>query len=653
MIGKRILAGAMAALLLAACPGLESCAEEGQEAPAAEGTEAPQPEKTPEELAAEEEARKNAIYEIIPDSNNLPGWPEGPKVHAASAIVMDMESGAVLYAKAAEEQHFPASITKLLTTLVALETGEPDDTVTFSEDSISFLEPGDASIGMLVGEQLSLNDALHAVLLASANEVSYAVAENMGIKMGGTYQTFIDRMNERAIELGCTGSHWVNANGLHDDQHFTTAHDMARIAAAVYQYEPFQHLMGSLEYTIAPTSLKNEPRTCWQNHKMLWPENEYYYEFCRGGKTGYTDQSGTTLVTMADNGQMRLAAVVMADYGVQAYEDTRAMLDYAFGNFTKVTIADKETSGDIETFQDEGAYVVLPAGVDFTQLECQISTVEGEAGTGNVSFDRWIEVLTAPPAPPAETPAEGEQPAADGSQPGADGTPAGAPADGAQPGAEGAADGSQPGAEGAADASQPGAGGTPAADGTAPAAVGAVPASAEGTQPGTDGAAPAGADGAQPGTDGTQTGAGENGDASGNQGLSGTGENPDDASSGQDGADPASGTAENGENDAGFGSERAGTIVYTYAGQEAGHAAVVLNQSYFGEGSEIEWTPADGSKRKSKETAPKKQGGLSVRQMIIAGGAAVLLVAVAGVGMSRRKRTQERKRRNRKNNGIS
>lgn len=650
MIGKRILAGAMAALLLAACPGLESCAEEGQEAPAAEGTEAPQPEKTPEELAAEEEARKNAIYEIVPDSNNLPGWPEGPKVHAASAIVMDMESGAVLYAKAAEEQHFPASITKLLTTLVALETGEPDDTVTFSEDSISFLEPGDASIGMLVGEQLSLNDALHAVLLASANEVSYAVAENMGIKMGGTYQTFIDRMNERAIELGCTGSHWVNANGLHDDQHFTTAHDMARIAAAVYQYEPFQHLMGSLEYTIAPTSLKNEPRTCWQNHKMLWPENEYYYEFCRGGKTGYTDQSGTTLVTMADNGQMRLAAVVMADYGVQAYEDTRAMLDYAFGNFTKVTIADKETSGDIETFQDEGAYVVLPAGIDFTQLECQISTAEGEAETGNVSFDRWIEVLTAPPAPPAETPAEGEQPAADGSQPGqegTDGTPAGAPADGAQPGAEGAADGSQPGAEGTADGSQPGAEGAPAS------ADGAVPASAEGAQPGTDGTAPAGADGAQPGTDGTQPEAGDNGDASGNQGLSGTGENTDDASLGQDGADPASGAAGNGENDAEYRSERAGTIVYTYAGQEAGHAAVVLNQSYFGEGSEIEWTPADGSKRKSKETAPKKLGGLSARQMIIAGGAAVLLVVVVCAGMGRRKRTQERKRRNRKNEKTS
>lgn len=638
MTGKRVLAGALAAVLFAVCPGLTAVAEEGQETPAAE---VPQPEKTPEELAAEEEARRNAIYETVPDSNHLPGWPEGPKVHAASAIVMDMESGAVLYAKAAEEQHFPASITKLLTTLVALETGEPDDTVTFTEDSISFLEPGDASIGMLVGEQLSLNDALHAVLLASANEVSYAVAENMGIKMGGTYQTFIDRMNERCQELGCTGSHWVNANGLHDDQHFTTAHDMARIASAVYQYEPFRHFMGALEYTIGPTSLMEEPRTCWQNHKMLWPENEFYYEFCRGGKTGYTDQSGTTLVTMADNGQMRLAAVVMADYGVQAYEDTRAMLDYAFGNFTKVTIADKEASGDIETFQDEGAYVVLPAGVDFSQLECRISAAEGGTETAEVSFDRWIEVLTAPPAPPAETPAEGAQPGAEGEpgtpaegvQPGADGA-AGEPADGAQPGAEGTptpAEGTQPGADGAA--GQPADGGQPVpqadgaqpgtpADGTQPGAAGTAQASAEGAQPGADATAPASAQGAQPGTDGAPAAAEE-------------------LRSGTDTAEPQAG------------SERAGTIVYTYAGQEAGHAAVVLSQSYFGQEQEMKWTPADGSKRKDGQGAPEKWGGFSRRQMILAGGAAVLLAVIAGIGISRRRRIQDRKRRNRKNEKTS
>lgn len=597
MIGKRVLTGVLAAALILACPGLTAFAEEGQEAPAAEGE--PAPEKTPEELAAEEEARKNAIYETIPDSNNLPGWPEGPKVHAASAVVIDMESGAVLYAKSAEEQHFPASITKLMTTLVALETGEPDDIVTFTEDSISFLEPGDASIGMLAGEQLSLNDALRAVLLASANEVSYAVAESMGIKMGGTYQTFIDRMNERAIELGCTGSHWVNANGLHDDQHFTTAHDMARIAAAVYQYEPFHHFMGALEYTIGPTNLMNEPRTCWQNHKMLWPENEYYYEFCRGGKTGYTDQSGTTLVTMADNGQMRLAAVVMADYGIQAYEDTRAMLDYAFGNFTKVTIADKETSGDIEAFQDEGAYVVLPAGVDFTQLECQISAAETSAATGTLSFDRWIEVLTAPPAPTPETPAEGTE---------------GEPADAAQPGQEGEVPGEE---------AQPEAEGTPEAP-------------AEETQPDQEGAVEASADGAQPGTE-------ENAQNP----TGGTPENTSESEGILDGIlFGEEGTDRSAENHAG--SERAGTIIYTYAGQEAGHAAVVLTKSYFEQEPDAEWMPADGSKKKSEEDTKKKAGGFSVRKLIMAGAAAVILIIILYIYNVRRKRNQERKRRNRK-----
>ena len=260
------------------------------------------------------------------------------------------------------------------------------------------------------------------------------------------------------------------------------------------------------------------------------------------------------------------------------------MLDYAFGNFTKVTIADKETSGDIETFQDEGAYVVLPAGVDFTQLECQISAAEAPAGTGKVSFDRWIEVLTAPPAPPAETPADG-----------ADGTPE-APADGADGTPEAQTDGSQPGA-----------------DGTPEAQAGTTPVSADGTQPETDG------------TDG-------------------------EGSTGSDGDSGKFGNAA-GEDDALFGSERAGTIVYTYAGQEAGHAAVVLNQSYFGQEPEMEWTPADGSKR--GESSPAKLGRFSTRQMIVAGGAAVLLIVVLCIGLNRRKRAQERKRRNRKNEKTS
>lgn len=214
--------------------------------------------------------QKQAAYDAVPETNGLENWPQGPHVYANSAIVMEMNSGAILYGKKINDKHYPASITKLLTALVALENADPDDEVYFSEDSVSFLEYGDASIGMRPGEILSMNDALYGMLLASANEVSYAIAESVGKKMGGGFETFIQKMNERCEELGCTGSHWTNANGLHDENHYTTAHDMALIGSAVYQFDKFREVTQTLNYTIPPTNLVNESRTFQQNHKMLW-----------------------------------------------------------------------------------------------------------------------------------------------------------------------------------------------------------------------------------------------------------------------------------------------------------------------------------------------------------------------------------------------
>ncbi len=331
-----------------------------------------------------EEARQ-ASYDTIPDTNNIQGWPQGPQVYGNSAIVMDMNSGAVLYGKKVDDQHYPASITKLLTALVALENSKLDDEVYFSEDSVSFLEPGDASIGMTPGEILSMNDALYGMLLASANEVSYAIAESVGRLMGGDYNTFIQAMNDRSVELGCTGSHWTNANGLHNEQHYTTAHDMALIASAVYQFEEFRTVTQTLNYTIGPTNLVGESRTFQQNHKMLWEGGYYYYEYCTGGKTGYTDQSRTTLVTMADNGNMQLVAVLLQDDG-DVYVDTKAMFDYAFSNFTKVPLQGQPKAEGVSAYEDDAAYVVLPAGIDFSSLESEITITDKMEGTGKVTY---------------------------------------------------------------------------------------------------------------------------------------------------------------------------------------------------------------------------------------------------------------------------
>lgn len=329
--------------------------------------------------------QKQAAYDAVPETNGLENWPQGPHVYANSAIVMEMNSGAILYGKKINDKHYPASITKLLTALVALENADPDDEVYFSEDSVSFLEYGDASIGMRPGEILSMNDALYGMLLASANEVSYAIAESVGKKMGGGFETFIQKMNERCEELGCTGSHWTNANGLHDENHYTTAHDMALIGSAVYQFDKFREVTQTLNYTIPPTNLVNESRTFQQNHKMLWVGAHYSYDYCTGGKTRYTDQAKTTLVTMADNADMQLVAVVLEDQG-DVYVDTRAMFDYVYANFSKVFLNEHDKPDGVRKFKTEDAYVVLPKGIDVSSLEHEITITDRQNAAGKLTY---------------------------------------------------------------------------------------------------------------------------------------------------------------------------------------------------------------------------------------------------------------------------
>ena len=367
-VRRRILAAVLAAAL-AAAPSAAVRADEETDAP-----------------MDQREIERQTAYAIPPDTNSLAGWPQGPSVYGDSAIVMDMDSGAIVYGKQIDKRHYPASITKLLTALVALENSQLTDEVLFSDDSVSFLEYGDAHIGMTPGEIISMEDAYYGMLLASANEVSYAVAENVGRLMGGDYNTFIQKMNDRSAELGCIGSHWMNANGLHDENHYTTAHDMALITSAVYQYDEYREVVQTLSHTIPPTNLVNESRTFQQNHKMLWPKNDNYYEYCTGGKTGYTDQARTTLVTTADNGNLRLAAVVLYDFGNDAYIDTRAMFDYVYNNFSKVMLADQETPEEIDAYSENDSYVLLPAGIEFGDLEKEIEITDEQSREGTVTY---------------------------------------------------------------------------------------------------------------------------------------------------------------------------------------------------------------------------------------------------------------------------
>ena len=180
-------------------------------------------------------------YEWEIQSNNIPGWPQGPKIICETGIVMDLDTGEILYAKGIDEKRAPASITKIMTAMLAIEKVPLDTKITFTNE-VNNIEPGSTHIGIKPGETLTMEESLYAILLGSANEVSSGVAEYIG----GTVQNFVDMMNEKAKELGCKNTHFVNANGLYDDNHYTTARDMALIAKAAFQNETFRNIVKPL-----------------------------------------------------------------------------------------------------------------------------------------------------------------------------------------------------------------------------------------------------------------------------------------------------------------------------------------------------------------------------------------------------------------------
>ena len=345
--------------------------------------------KAEEGEGSDTEGESSTETEIDPtvQTNDIPGWPQGDAVESDAAICMDGNTGAVLYGKNIEKQEYPASITKIMTVLLALENGNLDDTVTFSENAVYSIEYGSAHLGLTEGEELTLEQCLYGIMLASANEISNAVAEHIG----GSVEKFADMMNQKAEELGCVNTHFVNPNGLHDDNHYTCAYDMALITQAAMKYDKFREIIHTQEYCYPETNLVKEKRYFANHHGMLMDESRAYDGFI-GGKTGYTDEAWNTLVSTAERDGMLLISVVLHANGQDIeYGNTKTVLDYGYNNFKEVqinnldqTISDSEIVG-IEDAQEaekirqadlskdpftaaETTTVTLPNGVDASSL---------------------------------------------------------------------------------------------------------------------------------------------------------------------------------------------------------------------------------------------------------------------------------------------
>lgn len=256
---------------------------------------------------------------------------KAPDLVSKSAIVMDVKTGQILYEKNAQKKKYPASITKIMTTVVALDQEVNfDDTITMSENAIWDIERDSTHIGLDVGEKISVEECIYATMVQSANECAYALAEHVA----GDLTAFADLMNAKAEELGCVNTHFVNPHGLHNKKHYTCAYDMALITRYALQNDTFREIAGTLSYTVSKTNLVKQKRELWNGNRMIYPDSDYYYKYCEGGKTGFTNQAKNTLVTFAKKGDLELICVVLDANGYNyTYSDTKALFNYCFNKY--------------------------------------------------------------------------------------------------------------------------------------------------------------------------------------------------------------------------------------------------------------------------------------------------------------------------------
>lgn len=365
-----------------------------------------------------------------------PDWPSDTGIESEAGIVMDANSGAVLFGQNIHVQKAPASITKILTALVVIENSSLDDTITFSHDAVYNVEDGSGNKNSIEeGDTLSVRDCLYLLLMRSSNQAANALAEHVG----GSRDGFVKMMNEKTAELGCENSHFANPSGLNDDTQLTSVYDMALIASAAYKNDTLLTISKDKSYRLPATKNNPDGVTIQPEHKLLITtdtESPNYYPYAVAGKTGYTSIAGQTLVTYAIKDDRRQIAVTMKSTQATHYQDTIALMDFGFLRFKNVNISENETaytSGDqpvqigdnsyqpSDLSMDTLAVITLPKDASFADAEKTVVTdLPEDAPQGAVALlsykynDRKIGQVYLISASAAEAEANGETASDDG-----------------------------------------------------------------------------------------------------------------------------------------------------------------------------------------------------------------------------------------------
>ncbi len=268
---------------------------------------------------------------------------EAININAKSAILIDPANGDILYEKNIKDKAYPASITKLMTALLVIENAKLGDNVTAAKSAFSDLSDAGSSVGIKEGETMSVENLLICLMVASANEAANILAEHVA----GSVDKFIEMMNERATELGCENTHFVNTHGLHDAEHYTCAYDITLIAREAQKHPELVKIYQMQKATIPPTN-KSDERVFFSTNSLISPykERTYLYKYATGMKTGHTTPAGLCLVSSAEKGDLSFISVVLGattdpeTKKKNHFVETTRLFKWGFDNFKRKSVLD-------------------------------------------------------------------------------------------------------------------------------------------------------------------------------------------------------------------------------------------------------------------------------------------------------------------------
>ena len=318
----------------------------------------------PDTCPAAEETAETQTSSI--STNSISGWPQGPDITSTAAMIMEDSTQTTVYAKNMDQVLYPGATVKVMTTLLTLENAQLSDQVTMTATGVSGVTDGGASISAQLDEVFTVEQCLYAIMLASANDVALQIAE----QIGGSVDGFVQMMNNRAVELGCTNTVFTNPTGLPDENQHTTAHDMALITKAAIDNESFRAIAETTSYTIPATNVSGGERVLTNNFSMLNNTNASYYQYCLGGREGYTEASGSTLVCGAEKNGVSLIAVILQGASGTTAAEAVSLLNYGFDNFQLLSL------GDNDFDMASGGNVFVPNGTTADALTTQDGEVQ-------------------------------------------------------------------------------------------------------------------------------------------------------------------------------------------------------------------------------------------------------------------------------------